>query len=296
MNRSAHNYSMKVARLIAVSLAMSVPASAILPTIDAASLLQLGQAYRQGTAQLTQLGSIVGLGQDQLATARTIETAIGVARGTINPQNLTLSQLAHLSQGLGVDASGALSKVFQQAGPFAGALDVFMGSTLQSFTDEQSGPLKAFSTNATTAALNSLGMAAGLNGDEISLMQNVARMTPDQRARNSRQISLALARMADERYIQGAEQRRLAIQAEANMAQAAAKRASEARTLNETAAAGGEIAAAQARLAALQAQQANEANELLRSQGAQTNDALTEMNDRRAREAAEARLYGGGKP
>ena len=287
---------MKPIRLLLALGIFPVAASAVLPTIDYAALSQLANSYQQGRAQLSALGSIVGLGQDQLTTMRAIDTAIGVARGTTNPQTLTFSQLSHLSQGLGVDASGAISQIYQASGPFAGALDVFMGTNLQTFSAEQSGPMKAFVTNATAASLNSLGVAAGLQGNEIALVQAVALMKPDQRSLNSVSIAKAMTSISLERYAKGAEQRRIAIQAEANLSQAAAKRASEATTLNETAAASAEIAATQARLAALQAQQANEANEQLRNQGEVTNTTLSELNDRRAREAAEARLTEGSKP
>lgn len=267
-----------------------------MPTIDLAAIAQLSAAVANGTSQLTSLGSIVGLGQEQLAMLQTMDKAIGIAKGAIDPKTMTLSQLAHLSQGLGVDASGAISKLYQTAGPFAGALDVFMGATPQSFASEQGGPIAAFAASATSSALNQLGMAAGLRGNEIALANRLALMSPDERSRNSGQISQALLQMGAERYDRGAEQRRLSIQAEANMAQAAAKRASEAKTLNETAAAASEIAAAQARLLALKAAQDNIAAEQQIAQASATTTKLMEINDRRLREEAEARLLQGLKP
>lgn len=279
---------------VVLAVALLPSAHAVLPTFDAASLAQIVKLYVQGEKQLSALGGIVGLNESQRDSLRLIDTAIGVSRGTINPKNLSLSQLAHLTQGLGLDANGSISKIYQSSGPFAGALDVFMGTTLESFRAQQGGPLQAFATNSTNAAMNNLGLAAGLNDNEISLAKSVASMTPAQRSQNSLNINRSLAVMELERYAKGAEQRRLSVQAEANMAQAAAQRASEAKTLNESAAAGNEIAAASARLAALHTQQANEANELLKSQGELTNATLIEMQNRRAREDAELRLSRGG--
>jgi hypothetical protein len=257
---------------------------------DPSAYVQLIQAYEQGGMQLSTLGNIVGLNTQQLDTLKTINTAVGIVNGSIDPKQLTMGQLASLSQGLGVDASGAISQIYQSAGPFAGALDVFMGTSIDSFRSLQSAPWSAYANFSIDTSLGSIGVSVGMGDDEVQYTKTVGKMDAATRAQNRSQISSGLASLSSSRYSKDAERRRLAIQAEANLSHQAATRASSATTLNETAAAGNELAASRARLEAIAASNANQANESLVIQGDNTNALLQEMNDRRAREDAEKRL------
>ena len=257
---------------------------------DPTAFVQLVQTYGNEVSQLEQLGSMVGLNTQQLGTLNAINSAVGVVSGNVSPNTITGNQLAALSQGLGIDANGALSTVFQNSGPFAGALDVFMGMNMDTFRNTQSAPWHALETWAVNQSLGELGASVGLNSNEVAFTEHIASMDPATRQHSQSQISTGLAKLALNRYAQANEQRRLAIQAQANMSQQAATRASNSTTLNETAAAGTQVAATGVQMHATAAQHQNEANEVLIQQGDATNDVLNDMDDMRAREAADSRM------
>jgi len=62
----------------------------------------------------------------------------------------------------------------------------------------------------------------GLNSNEVAFTEHIASMDPATRQHSQSQISTGLAKLALNRYAQANEQRRLAIQAQANMSQQAA--------------------------------------------------------------------------
>lgn len=257
---------------------------------DPTAYSQLLQTYAQGEAQLNALGSVVGLSQEQLGSLKNINTAIGVAKPGLNPKDLTAGQIAALSQGLGVDVSGALALVYKKDGPMAGALDVFMGTTLDSFRSERATPWTAFANFSSQSALSALGTAAGLNSAEIEFARTLARMSAGERRANSAAISRGLSALASARYAASGERRRLAIQAEADLSQQAATRAAQATNVNENAAAHNELLASQARLQTLAAQHENEASEALFQQGESMQASMTELDARRARDELAERL------
>ncbi len=257
---------------------------------DPTSYSQLLQSYAQGQSQLDALGNIVGLNSQQADSLKSINMSIGVSRVSASPRDLTSGQVAALSQGLGVEAGGSVSNLYQRSGPFAGALDVFMGTSLDSFRSQNAAPWTAFSSWASRTAIGSLGTAVGLDTPEIEFTQAVARLAPAERQANQTQISRGLAALSADRFAKAGESRRLSIQAEANLSEQASERAAAAKNVNENGAAANELAASRARLQAIAAQHQNEANETLVIQGDSTNATLKELNDRRAREELEQRV------
>ena len=280
----------KIAFILAAVLVAPVNSWATYPVFDATAYAQLLKTYDIGSSQLNQLGKIVGLNTQQLATMNGIRDAVGVATGSVDPRTLTARQLTALAQGLGLDMNGAINKMYQKSGPFAGALDVFMGTSIQSFRAKEGGPWEAFTRAAVNGSIEAIGLSLDMPSREIAFAQRVASMDAATRKANKDQISMGLAQLALDRFASAAENRRVTMQAEANIANEAAKRASAATTLNETASASAELAASQARMQAVAAQQANAANETLIIQGDRTNTVLNEMEARRKREEVERSL------
>jgi len=278
--------------LFAIGAAVAAPVSsfAMYPVFDVAAFGQLIKSYQQGTQQLQQLGQIVRLNSQQLNTLNSLKTAVGVAQRTLPPNSITANQLTALAQGLGLDHNGNISKIYQASGPFAGSLDVFMGTSLQNFQSSQANPWSAFQNTAVNNSIQAIGMSVNTPNREIAFAQQVAGMDISTRQANQTQIGLGLAQLATQRYADAATDRRVAIQAEANIANDASKRAAKATTLNETAAASAELAASNARLQAVASQQQNAANETLVIQADRTNSALSDMEARRKREEIESRL------
>ena len=156
---------------------------------DPTAFVQLVQTYGNEVSQLEQLGSMVGLNTQQLGTLNAINSAVGVVSGNVSPNTITGNQLAALSQGLGIDANGALSTVFQNSGPFAGALDVFMGMNMDTFRNTQSAPWHALETWAVNQSLGELGASVGLNSNEVAFTEHIASMDPATRQHSQSQIS-----------------------------------------------------------------------------------------------------------
>lgn len=282
--------SLNYALSLLIVLAAPANSFAVYPVFDATAYMQLIKTFQQDSQQLSELGRIVGLNTQQLSTLNSIDTAIGVAKGSKDPRSITALQLTAIAQGLGIDANGAITKAYQKSGPFAGALDVFMGTSVQSFRSAEGNPWKAYALNSVNRSVEAIGMSVNMPGKEIAFATRVAMMDQATRHENREMISMGLAQMALDRFATSAENRRVTMQAEANIASEAAKRASNSTTLNETASAQAEIAASQTRLQALAAQQQNAANETLVIQGDHTNSMLQEMEARRQREAVERAL------
>lgn len=287
---SVMKFHKHIAALMAVFLGV-VPSSHayVVPVFDAASFAQLITMYDQNTTMIGKLGGILGVNNQQLSTLNQMRTAIGSVQNISgrDPSSLTSRQLQALTNGFGLSDSGQVSRLYQSSGPFSGALDAFMGVSINDFRNNQGGPLSALSRSLVNASIASIGGQVGLTSPEIAFTQQVASMDENTRSRNKVGIATGLANLTVDRFYQAAEQRRLQMQAEANIAQQAATRAANSTSLNETAAANAEIAAANARLQAAAAVQTNEANETLIIQADRSNQVLESMDERRQRESLE---------
>lgn len=261
-------------------------ARATIPVFDATSFAQLQMIYRTNSSELAKVGQILGVSQEQLNTLRKMNEAIGVvaSRGL---DGISINQVRAMAQGFGFSDSGRLSQIYQAAGPFSGTLDVFMGMTLRDFESNQRNPLKALSRTAVNDSIRAIGAGVGLSGAEVSFAQRVAAMSEHDVHANRDVITRGLVNLALDRFNEKMTDRRAVIQAESNMAKQAADRAAKSESLNETAAASAEIAAAQVRLQAAAAQQMNDANETMIIQGEQTNETLEAMENRRSRQEVE---------
>jgi hypothetical protein len=282
----------RIISTLALTLVLSTKAFALFGVgdivFDPTAFGQLLQQYAQEGQQLNTLGNIFGINTAQLTSLSGIQASLGVSLGDGNSGALSLSSLSSVAQGLGIDPS-TINSLYQQTGPLAGSLDVFMGTSLNSFMGTQS-PIQNFSNWATNQSMGALGISVGLGDPSIQLATTVGNMPPDQQVANQSAIAGTIANLQSQSFNSGATSRRTAIQTESNIAAQAQQKSDKATTLNEQAAAGSAIAASNARLQALSATQQNQANETLIAQTSAQNTVLTDMQARRAREEAQAQL------